>query len=342
MCMRPASAILAAATSLALLGAGACAHRTASAWSRVQSPVQSLIKPAPAEFEDRAVDGSPGVRVVLPHYVIDSTIQDRQLLAQLGDLMEGALYAYRSLAPDVPVSTEPMRCYVFRTRAQWADFTQEHTGDDAAIYLRVNRGGYTVGDWFVAYWIGDIATFSVAAHEGWHQYVARHFKGRLPPFLEEGLACLFEQVKWEGELPRWDLAQNQARLMALRSAMDMGEMYPLGDLVRMHAGQVVGKSSGKIEAFYAESWAFARFLYDGDHGSHRAALRRMIADAARGTLYGDSSREMSRGGGPLWDPATARPMLEHYLGQNLSAAEEQFRSYVQRLADQMPAVPSES
>jgi hypothetical protein len=223
-----------------------------------------------------------------------------------------------------------MECYIFETRAEWAAFTTAHTGEDSGIYLRVHRGGYTVGDWFVAYWIGDTGTFSVAAHEGWHQYVARHLKGRLPPFLEEGLACLFEQVQWEGDLPRWDLSSNESRLSSLRSAIAGNHLYPLAQLVRMHAGQVVGKPGAKIEAFYGESWAFARFLYDGNGGRNRQALRRMLADAARGSLFNDSSRQLAAG--PLWDPSTAKPMLEHYLGMNLPQIERAFTEYLSEIA----------
>ena len=219
---------------------------------------------------------------------------------------------------------------MFETREQWSAYTRAHAGDDAGIYLRVNRGGYTIADRYVAYWIGDVGMFSVAAHEGWHQYVARHLKGRLPPFLEEGLACLFEQVQWEGDLPRWSLSTNESRLSSLRSAMESSDLYTLGRLARMHAGQVVGKPGPKIEAFYAQSWAFARFLYDGDGGSHRQALQRMLADAARGTLYDDTSRLLPDG--PVWDPATAQPMLEHYIGRSWPLIEEAFDAYTKRIA----------
>lgn len=304
---------------------GGCAHPAPAP----SAPIVTV--PAAATFQEQPVDGAPGQRVTLPHYLIYSTIDDRPLLGRMGQLMEGALAAYRSIAPEVPLRGGPMDCYIFRNRAQWAAFTKTHTGEDAAIYLRVNRGGYTVGDWFVAYWIGDPGTFSVAAHEGWHQYVARNLNGRLPPFLEEGLACLFEQVEWVSDLPRWDLSRNQPRLLALRTAVDSDQMYPLSQLVRMHAGQVVGRSSGKIEAFYAESWAFARFLIDGDGGKYRPALNRMLADAAHGTLHGDGGRELSHG--PFWNPATARPMLEHYLGMNLSQIEAAFARYVRQTVD---------
>ena len=289
-------------------------------------------------LDDYTVQGEPGCKVVSPHYVIYSTISDREILVRFGQLMEGAMDAYQSLASGVPASDQPLECYLFETRGQWAAFTRQHTGEDAAVYLRVNRGGYTVGDWFVAYWIGDGATFSVAAHEGWHQFVARHFRGRLPPFLEEGMACLFEEVQWENGLPRWDLSKNEPRLEALRAAVDGDCMYPLAQLVRMHAGQVVGKPSSRIEAFYAQSWAFARFLNDGEGGRYRPALRRMFADAARGALYDDSFQQVSRA--PLWNPSTARPMLEHYLGMGLPAIEQAYVNYVRGLLAQSANVSS--
>jgi hypothetical protein len=151
----------------------------------------------------------------------------------------------------------------------------------------------------------------------------------MPPFLEEGLACLFEQVQWEGDLPRWDLSANDSRLTSLRSAVAGDSLYPLAQLVRMHAGQIVGKPGANIEAFYAESWAFARFLTDGDHGRNRPALGRMLADAARGQLFADNSQAFADG--PLWDPSTAKPMLEHYMGRSLPEIEKAFKSYMDQL-----------
>jgi len=290
---------------------------------------RGIEQPALVSFQKLSIEGSAGTRISTPHYQIYSTIEDDQVLHRVAQVMEGALAQYRELAPNIPLSDHPMDCYLFESRDQWAAFTKSHTGEDAAIYLRVNRGGYTVGDWYVAYWIGDTATYSVAAHEGWHQYVARHLKGRLPPFLEEGMACLFEQVEWDRELPRWDLSRNSSRMISLRAAVSGDHLYPLSQLVRMHAGQVVGKSSARIEAFYAESWAFARFLYDGNGGRNRPAIRRMLSDAAAGRLFDDSSRQLSDG--PLWDSSTAKPMLEHYLGASLAEVERSFRAYMDQL-----------
>jgi hypothetical protein len=310
--------------ALALLGAALWVSGCGTAAPRAAG------RPALVSLQKLAIAGSTGTQISSPHYEIFTTIQDDQVLNRVGQVMEGALTQYHSLAPDIPLTDRPMDCYLFDNRGEWAAFTKSHAGQDSEIYLRVNRGGYTIGDWYVAYWIGDIATYSVAAHEGWHQYVARHLKGRLPPFLEEGTACLFEQVQWDGELPRWNLSRNTSRLTSLRAALAGNQLYPLSQLVRMHAGQVVGKSNAKIEAFYAESWAFARFLYDGQHGRNRPALQRMLSDAAAGRLFDDTSRQLSDG--PLWDSSTAKPMLEHYLGSDLGQIEQSFKSYMDQLA----------
>jgi hypothetical protein len=106
-------------------------------------------------------------------------------------------------------------------------------------------------------------------------------------------------------------------------------MIPLGELASMHAGQVVDQPGEQIEAFYAQSWAFAKFLWDGEGGRYRPALRQILADAAGGALFpGDNSR---RSDGGLWDPASARPLLEHYLGSELGVIDVAFRRYVKRL-----------
>jgi hypothetical protein len=291
-------------------------------------------RPAPVRSEPWSFQGAPGKKLLTPHYLIYTTLGDDEVLSNLAQLMEGALSQYHRLAPGVELTGQPMACYLFQTRDQWAAFTSGRTGADAAIYLQINRGGYTVRDWYVAYFLGDLSTYSVAAHEGFHQYVARHFRSRLPPFLEEGLACMFEEVRWEtvrgrGILPRWNFVANGSRLTGLRNAVEGGYLVPLPQLVSMHAGQVVDRSPEQIEAFYAQSWAFGRFLWDAEGGRYRQPLRRLLTDAADGTLFpGETTRRTSDG---LWDPDSARPLLEHYLAAPLETLDAAFRRYVLKL-----------
>ena len=309
-----------------------CAAGCASTRSELTGPSD----PARVRVEPWRFEGKLAKKLVTPHYLIYTTVDDAEIVASVGQLMEGALTQYRRLAPAVAPTGEPMECFLFQSRHQWATFTRGKTGADAAIYLQINRGGYTVGDWYVAYFIGDVGTLSVAAHEGWHQYVARHFESRLPPFLEEGLACMFEEVYWgegrrarSGPLPRWNFARNRSRMLGLRNAVEADRLIPLTELASMHAGQVVDQPGEQIEAFYAESWAFAKFLWDGEGGRHRPALRRILTDAAAGTLFpGNNSRKTDGG---LWDPDSARPLLEHYLGGDLEAVDVAFQKYARRL-----------
>src|SRR2546422_10624238 len=151
---------------LLLLGAGGCVSSNAG--------LTGPSEPARVRVEQWSFEGKPAKKVLTPHYAIYTTVQDEEIVASIGQLMEGALSQYRRLAPAVPVTGRPLECYLFQSRNQWASFTRGQTGADAAVYLQINRGGYTVGDWYVAYFIGDVGTLSVAAHEGWHQVVARH------------------------------------------------------------------------------------------------------------------------------------------------------------------------
>ena len=303
----------------ALMFVGGCASSASRAdWTGPQAP--AAVKTTPWAYND-----APGVILETPHYQIHTTIDDPAVLERLPQVLEGAYAQYQTFAATTP-SNKPLKCYVFGKRSEWADFTQKNTGNDARIYLQITRGGYCIGDWFVSYFVGGRSTYSVAAHEGWHQYVARHFKGRLPPFLEEGTACMFESVRFPNQLPRWDLSLNPNRTHGLRNALDDNKLWPLEKLVRMHAGDVVRLPGDRIEAFYAQNWAFARFLWEYDDGKYRPAFKKLLADTAAGTVY-DPSGNLQRAQG-AWSPNSVKPMLEHYLGKPLAEVETEYRQFI--------------
>jgi hypothetical protein len=285
---------------------------------------------APVRVSKWDYRGKQGRLLETTHYQIHTTIEDDEVVRNLAQLMEGAIEEYRTIAPGVQITPQPLECYLFQRRPEWAIFTKSRTGADAAVYLQINRGGYTVRDWYVAYFIGDVGTYSVAAHEGWHQFVARNFKTRPPPFLEEGLACLFEEVNWRSKLPVWDLAHNNGRRNGLRNAIDDKTLIALEQLCEMHAGMVVDRPPREVEAFYAQNWGFARFLWDGDGGKHRLALQQLLADAAAGNLFSDGGLQTAPGS--TWKPKSVKPMLEHYLGMPLSDIEDAYLRYIRSVA----------
>ena len=198
--------------------------------------------------------------------------------------------------------------------------------------FRSRAAGTRCADWFVSYYIGDANSFSVAAHEGWHQYVARNFRTRLPPFLEEGIATTFEDVHWSGGLPQWNPQSNPNRRAKLARALQNQQTFPLQKLITMHAGDVVGLPAAKIEAFYAQDWAFALFLMEGDGGTHLAALQKLLSDAAAGKAY--LKTELPHSALPdAWQPSSARPLLERYLNEKIDAIEVEFTAYMHTLAN---------
>jgi hypothetical protein len=300
------------------------------------SPPEGPVTRAEVRVVPATLGGAAGKRVTTAHYLIETTLDNADLVDRVAQVMEGAMGQYRKLAPGVPPTDRPLECFVFANRNQWAQFTESQTGADAKVYLRINRGGYAVRDWFVAYFIGDRETLSVAAHEGFHQYVGRHFKRRPPPFLEEGLATLFEAVEWDRDLPRWRWSSNPTRSNGLTRAVREKATLPLSELCTMHAGQVVSKQAWRVEAFYAQAWGFARFLMDGQGGRYRAGLATMLADLAAGR-----GAAANAGPGPqgLWNPRTAKPLLEHYLGKDLDELDREYQRYLERVVEDWYAGP---
>ena len=295
-------------------------------------------QPAPLQIQEIHPAGGTAKLVQTPHYKIYSTMTDDDVLTKLGQLMEGSYGAYQTLAPDVPATPWPLECYMFDTRNQWAEFTREHTGQDVNIYLQINRGAYTLRDFYVAYYIGPTSTYSVAAHEGWHQFVYRHFKGRLPPFLEEGLATMFEGVRFSNGLPQFNLSINQTRAISLRRAMDNGSLWSLDEVIGMNAGQVVGRPGEKVDSWYAQAWALGRFLWDADNAKYRPALRKILADTANGTVhdpFGTLHGQFVRLR-PL-NPEGAKELLQFYLNMPFDQIEDAYNEYMKHLAyDELP------
>jgi hypothetical protein len=268
--------------------------------------------------------------VKTPHYEIRTTITDNRVVNEVAQVMEGAYQQYMKLVPGLKESERPMDCFVFANRAEWNRFTLTNAGPAAETYMKIARGGYALRDWYVAYYMGNMATYSVAAHEGWHQFCGRNFKGRVPPFLEEGIATMFEGVSLAGPhgLPRWNFAVNLNRAVKLREAVQERHLYPLEELIKLHAGDVVGEGFEKVDAFYAQDWAFARFMWE----RHREALQRMLTETASGRVYDPVAKALRPASAEGWRPEAAKGILEHYLGMPFDQIEKEYNAFVSKVA----------
>src|SRR5579862_2411842 len=86
----------------------------------------------PIEHGPWVFAGSDSARkVITPHYIIYTTVQSDEIVDRIGQLMEGGFAEYQQLIPGLKLSENPLACYVFDTRRQWAQFTKLRAGDDA-------------------------------------------------------------------------------------------------------------------------------------------------------------------------------------------------------------------
>lgn len=283
---------------------------------------------APLVVERWQYDGQPARNVKTPHYAIHTTIADNRVVNETAQVMEGAYQQYLKMVPGLKVSDRPMDCFVFANRSEWNRFTLTNAGPAAETYMKIARGGYALRDAYVAYYLGNLSTYSVAAHEGWHQFCARNFKGRVPPFLEEGIATMFEGVSMEGPhgLPQWNFAVNLNRAVKLREAVQERQLWPLEQLVTLHAGMVVGEGYEKVDAFYAQNWAFARYMWE----KHRPELRKMLTETAAGSVWDPAAGGMRPA--TVWRPVDAKGILEHYLGMPFAQVEKEYTAFVGQVA----------
>ena len=71
---------------------------------------------------------------------------------------KGRITQYQMLRHRADARHGPMKCYIFAKRAEWAEFTAEHTGADCARSTSRSPAADTrIGDWFVSYYVGDTA-----------------------------------------------------------------------------------------------------------------------------------------------------------------------------------------
>lgn len=273
---------------------------------------------AAREVRSEAWAGGPedGRKIETEHYILHTTIVENGFLEELTRTMEDSYALYVSLAP-LSRSPAKLNAFVYAYRDEWAEYTQATAGPLAPVYLQIQRGGYAHEDIFATFYHGRPQTLAVCRHEGWHQYVATGFERRLPPFLEEGIATLFEAGFEQGDFA--DPMPNGVRQLRLIEAVRQRRAWPLRTLLAMHSGDVIGSDGAQIDTFYAQAWALARFLLQSDR--YRDGFLRMLAGYADGSVGSRS-------------PTAA---MEHFLDAPFESIERDYQKFVLRLTGLDPA-----
>lgn len=234
---------------------------------------------------DMTLDGLRARKITSEHFEIYSTLEDRSFEDVLPAFMEAAYQQYQQMLPSVERDQhKPFKVYIFGLRRQWRNYVRRHYSDRFEVYDRIRSGGFTEGDTSVSFYTSRSNTLATLAHEGWHQYVGTRFRGPIPPWLNEGIACYFEAIDYSSDQPRFTPQKNTLRINSLRAALQHGSLFTIRELVNTHAGDVIQHTGTRqTHTYYAQAWALITFLRHGVNKMYAKDFERLLADIADGS-----------------------------------------------------------
>ena len=272
----------------------------------------------------------PGLKLTTDHYHIFTTLLEPLLLRTLPGYVESAYWGYNDQLPQPIPTVGKFAVYLFADRQQWESFTHAFAGDQAEVFCRIKTGAYYLNGACVVYDIGHKRTLSAIGHEGWHQFNNRHFKYRLPSWLDEGIAMLFETSTYENGMYSFDATRNYPRLGALHETLVNGKQMRLRDLIATSPGEVLATDENEaVMAFYSQSYALVRFLREAGHGKRATRYHRLLWDGLLGEWPLDEEagriaedRNLSRT--VQWNRVVGPQLFERYVGSDLDRLEQEY------------------
>ncbi len=286
----------------------------------------------------------PGLKLTTTHYDIFTTLLEPTVLHRCPGFMESVYRAYNSQLPKQIETQARLVIYLFADRRQWEGFTRDFAGDLAETFCGIKAGAYYHNGACVAYDIGPERTLSVLGHEGWHQFSDRHFKFRLPSWLDEGVAMLFETGARSG-IFRMAPVDNTYRLNTLSKTLENDALIPIRNLIASNPGDVLAADQTEAAmAFYSQSYALVRFLQEADSGRRLDAYHRLLADGLRGDWPLDSAsrtiaedRNIQRN--TLWNHIVGLVLFEDYVGDDYDKIEKEYLAFCRQIvADRSAAI----
>lgn len=278
-----------------------------------------------------------GLAVQTDHYLIYTNILDQHLIDQMASIMEAAHRAYNAFLP-YPVRPRTRSIiYLFSNRRQWEDYIVCSTGPYADTYLQIDNGAVCHNGQCILYWLGPERTFAAMAHEGWHQFTSRHFALRLPSWLDEGMATIFEGIVAGKNGLSFVPAANIHRLRVLQQACKTGQILPIDQLLVADPGQaMVADSQEYIQLFYAQWYALVRFLLESDQVLFNA-FTRLIADAFLGRWPLDVDLRLAAIDRNIprtiaWNRIVGRLIFKYYIGDPSDELQDRFVRFCNQLA----------
>jgi hypothetical protein len=279
-----------------------------------------------------------GLKLTTAHYEIFTTLSDPLMLRRIPLFMESAYRGYNSELPEPIETTNKFTIYLFADRQQWTAFTKGFAGEQADVFCSIKAGAYYLNGACVAYNIGRKRTFWALGHEGWHQFNSRLFKFRLPSWLDEGVAMLFESPQTKDGTFYFEPAENTYRLDALKKTLK-NKMIPLKELIEISPGEVLATNeSEQVLAFYSQSYALVRFLREGGFGKRMNNYRQLLLDGLRGDWPLDEvskkiAEDRNQPRTVLWNRIVGQLLFQHYIGGDFDQLEQEYLAFCRQIVN---------
>ena len=277
-----------------------------------------------------------GLKLTTPHYEIYTTLLEPLILSQIPGFMESAYRGYQNQLPTPIETTTSFTIYLFANRQQWEVFTADFTGPQAPMYLKIKAGAYYLKGACVAYNIGAERTFAGVGHEGWHQFNSRHFKYRLPSWLDEGVAMMFETSQYDRGLFTFHPEQNLYRLGSLKKTLVNNNTIPLRELVGLNPGEVVTDSDDAVAAFYSQAYALVRFLREENYGKRLVKYQKLLLDGLNGQWpLAEADKNIAADRNiPItvyWNRMVGSALFENYIDNRYDKIEKEYLTFCRKI-----------
>jgi hypothetical protein len=281
-----------------------------------------------------------GLKLTTAHYEIFTTLLEPLMLRRIPLFMESAYRGYNGELPEPIETTSKFIIYLFADREQWTAFTKSFAGDQADLFCSIKAGAYYLNGACVVYNIGRKRTFSALGHEGWHQFNSRLFKFRLPSWLDEGVAMLFESPRTEEGVFYFEPAEDNYRLDALKKTLRKNEMIPLKELVAINPGEVLATNeSEQVLTFYSQSYALVRFLREDGLRKHLNNYHQLLLDGLKGGWPLDEvskkiAEDRNQPRTVLWNRIVGQLLFQQYIGDDFDQLEQEYQAFCRQIVNQ--------
>lgn len=278
---------------------------------------------------------SAGELLTTDHYKLYTTSRNSTVTNYLPGFLEAAHENYLKLTglPDRP-DDPPHVVYMMGSREEWVILTKNVLHAHRDLYLSIEAGGYCYQGVCVFWDLRGHGTFSVAAHEGLHQFLHRRMRNHLPMWVEEGLCVSAEAHEISGQTARFHPEHNPFRFSSLRKAFLQGHWMPLRKLLPLDGGDVATKPTEQAVGYYAQLWALSMFMRS--QPAYSEGLNRMIADAQEGRfrqvlkIPPNVWRTLR---GRVYNRTVAEPLFRHYITTDLDSFDREYGDFARRFAE---------